>query len=280
MTIEDNIRFTKPNATRDSVEEAAKLANAYNFIMKLPEGFNTKIGKQAMVLSGGEKQRLVIARAFLSRPKLLLLDEATSALDAVSENEVLSAIKAISTHCTCITVAHRLGTIKHAQNIVVMKDGVAIEHGNHEELCRNDTSYTVLWETSSATPALGKHEVTQQRNSENHITRTTTAQEEEEVKDNEKEEEKEENLSFDIPHVHRHHSLSRAQHIRSTISFRNRLEALQSIALTSQDHSLQKAVHDVVQSSHELLASDVDMTIPLNRAASIPALGLYRRDSV
>jgi len=143
-TIKENILFGNPDATMEEVEEAAKLANAYEFIMSQTKGFDTKVGEKGTQLSGGQKQRLAIARAILKNPKILLLDEATSALDSESESLVQDALDKLMKGRTTIMVAHRLSTVKNADVIVVMKKGKVVEIGNHEELIELNGLYTSL----------------------------------------------------------------------------------------------------------------------------------------
>eukprot|EP00668_Euglena_longa_P012288 GGOE01014727.1.p1 GENE.GGOE01014727.1~~GGOE01014727.1.p1 ORF type:complete len:1016 (-),score=352.54 GGOE01014727.1:281-3259(-) len=145
MSVEDNIRFGCVNATREEVVEAAKLANAYRFIMALPEGFNTILGDNAIRLSGGQMQRISISRAFLSRPRILLLDEYSSALDTQSEVEVQTAVeRLVERGCTVLVIAHRLRTVERAAKIVVLDRGTCVENGTHEELLHRNGVYTTL----------------------------------------------------------------------------------------------------------------------------------------
>jgi ABC-type multidrug transport system fused ATPase/permease subunit len=143
-TIKENILFGNPEATMEQVEEAAKQANAYEFIMNQPDGFDTKVGEKGTQLSGGQKQRLAIARAILKNPRILLLDEATSALDTESESLVQDALDKLMKGRTTIIVAHRLSTIRNADVIVVMKKGKVVEIGNHYELFELNGLYTSL----------------------------------------------------------------------------------------------------------------------------------------
>jgi len=133
-TILDNIRYAKPDATLDEIIEAAKIANAHDFICRTPNGYETYIGQSGFTLSGGERQRLAIARAVLNKPKLLILDEATSNLDTESEYLIQKALERISKNCTTFAIAHRLSTLKNADRIVVLNNHSIAEVGSHEEL--------------------------------------------------------------------------------------------------------------------------------------------------
>ncbi|CAF4160916.1 unnamed protein product, partial [Rotaria sordida] len=144
-SIQDNIRFGKKNATQDDVIEAAKQAHAHDFIMKLPEGYNTMVGERGVKLSGGQRQRIALARALIRQPNLLILDEATSALDSSSEKIVQQALERASKGRTTIVIAHRLSTIRHADWIVVMKDGAVIEQGSHDDLIAANHMYSDLF---------------------------------------------------------------------------------------------------------------------------------------
>ena len=124
------------NATVEEIDAAAKAANAYNFISALPDGYDTSVGERGIQLSGGQKQRIAIARAILKNPKILLLDEATSALDAESERVVQDALDRVMVNRTTVVVAHRLSTIKGADAIAVVKNGVIVEKGRHEILMK------------------------------------------------------------------------------------------------------------------------------------------------
>ncbi|KAL6069058.1 ABC transporter B family member 15 [Balamuthia mandrillaris] len=143
-SIEENIRFGKPDATSEEVIEAAKAANAHNFISQLPEGYSTKTGERGCQLSGGQKQRIAIARAILKDPSILLLDEATSALDTESESLVQEALDKLMQGRTSISVAHRLATVRDADCIAVMQKGKIVEKGTHEELLAESLIYNKL----------------------------------------------------------------------------------------------------------------------------------------
>jgi subfamily B ATP-binding cassette protein MsbA len=133
-SISNNILLGKQDATKAEVEEAAKIANAYNYIVQKEEGFETNVGDRGAKLSGGERQRLTIARAVLKNPPILILDEATSALDTESERLVQDAINNLMQNRTSIVIAHRLSTIRHADEIIVLQKGSIVERGNHEQL--------------------------------------------------------------------------------------------------------------------------------------------------
>lgn len=145
-TIRANIAYGKlGGATEDEIIEATKAANAHNFISALPHGYETSVGERGLQLSGGQKQRIAIARAILKDPKILLLDEATSALDAESERVVQDALDRVMVERSTVVVAHRLTTIKGADIIAVVKNGVIAEKGRHEVLMKiNDGVYASL----------------------------------------------------------------------------------------------------------------------------------------
>lgn len=133
-SIKQNIKFGKPDATDLQIEEAAKVANCYNFVMKFPKGFDTIIGERGAQLSGGQKQRIAIARAVVKNPMILLLDEATSALDVYSERVVQKALEKAGKGRTTIVVSHRLSTITSSDVIIFMDKGVVVERGSHTQL--------------------------------------------------------------------------------------------------------------------------------------------------
>jgi len=138
-TIAENIAYGKPGSTREEVEAAGKMANAHNFIMEFPNGYDTEVGEKGGQLSGGQKQRVAIARAMIKNPSVLLLDEATSALDTESERVVQAALNdLITNHArTTIVIAHRLSTIRNADKICVVDAGRIVEEGTHDELMAN-----------------------------------------------------------------------------------------------------------------------------------------------
>ncbi|MBR2834751.1 MAG: GNAT family N-acetyltransferase [Coriobacteriales bacterium] len=146
-TILDNLRYAKEDATQEEIETACRIAHIHDFIAAQPDGYNTEVGNRGLKLSGGEKQRLSIARVVLKDPKILILDEATSALDSISENAIQSALEKLMTGRTSIVIAHRLSTILKADCILVVKDGVIAEKGSHEELLAQNGVYRELYET-------------------------------------------------------------------------------------------------------------------------------------
>lgn len=140
-TIKENIRFGMENCTEQMIEEAAKLANAHEFIVKTEKGYNTRVGDSGIKLSGGQRQRIAIARAMLRKPEIIVFDEATSSLDNISEKRIQIAIGNISKHTTVLVVAHRLSTVKQADKIIILDKGKIKEQGTHDELLKNKDVY-------------------------------------------------------------------------------------------------------------------------------------------
>lgn len=145
-SVKSNILIGKPDATEEEIIEAAKAANAHEFIMNLPEGYDTKVGERGVKLSGGQKQRIAIARVFLKNPPILIMDEATSALDLESEHLIQEALEKLAEDRTTLIVAHRLSTITHADKIVLLENGQIIEVGTHQQLMQKKGSYYQLFQ--------------------------------------------------------------------------------------------------------------------------------------
>ncbi len=145
-TIEYNIRYGKPDATPEEVREAARLAQIDAFIMTLPQGYDALVGERGLKLSGGEKQRVAIARTILKAPPILMLDEATSALDSHTERDIQDALERVARERTSLVIAHRLSTVVHADNILVLDQGEIVEQGKHLELLAKGGLYASLWE--------------------------------------------------------------------------------------------------------------------------------------
>jgi ABC-type transport system involved in Fe-S cluster assembly fused permease/ATPase subunit len=144
-TIGYNIAYGRYEAMQDDVVNAARDAAIMPFIERLPRGFDTEVGERGLKLSGGEKQRVAIARTLLKNPPILLLDEATSALDTRTEQDILGTLKRVSEHRTTLSIAHRLSTIADSDLIYVMHDGALAEHGTHAQLLRLDGLYAEMW---------------------------------------------------------------------------------------------------------------------------------------
>ena len=140
-----NIAFGQPDATREEVEQAAKLAQIHEFSAGLPDGYDTVVGERGLKLSGGEKQRVAIARAILKNPRIFLFDEATSALDSKTERGIQKSLRDVSKDTTTLIIAHRLSTVVHADEILVLEDGKTVERGTHDALLRDGGIYATLW---------------------------------------------------------------------------------------------------------------------------------------
>lgn len=145
-TIEHNIRYAKLDATDEEIKQAAIMANLHDFIISLPDQYQTMVGERGLKLSGGEKQRLAIARVVLKNPKILVFDEATSSLDSHSEQLILSSLKAVASHHTTLVIAHRLSTIVDADKILVLDEGWISEQGTHQQLLAKQGLYKHLWD--------------------------------------------------------------------------------------------------------------------------------------
>jgi ATP-binding cassette subfamily B protein len=144
-TIAYNVQYGRPDASMDEVKHAADLAQIGTFIASLPKGFDTPVGERGLKLSGGEKQRVAIARTILKAPPILLLDEATSALDSHTEREIQDALERVSENRTTLVIAHRLSTIISADEIIVLDRGVIVERGTHHQLLAQGGLYASMW---------------------------------------------------------------------------------------------------------------------------------------
>jgi subfamily B ATP-binding cassette protein MsbA len=144
-TVRDNIAYGRPDATQEEIVAAAKLANAEEFIARMPHGYDTVVGERGATLSGGQRQRIGIARAIIRNSPILILDEPTAALDTESERLVIEALERLMKGRTVITIAHRLSTIRDAHNIIVLKEGAVAEQGTHDELVALGGVYADLY---------------------------------------------------------------------------------------------------------------------------------------
>ena len=152
-TIAENIAYGRRGASLDQIQEAAKAANAHDFITTLPDGYSSIIGERGVKLSGGQRQRLTIARAILADPRILILDEATSNLDTESERLIQTSLQTLMAGRTSFVIAHRLSTIAHADRIVVLENGRIVEHGRHDELMAASGRYREMVELQTSPPA-------------------------------------------------------------------------------------------------------------------------------
>jgi ATP-binding cassette subfamily B protein len=153
-TIRYNIAYGHPGSADEKIEDAAKLAHIHGFIQSLPDGYNTKVGERGLKLSGGEKQRVAIARTILKNPAILLFDEATSALDSHTEKDIQDNLREVSRDRTTLIIAHRLSTVIDADEILVLKDGEIIERGRHGQLLNTNGIYAGMWQKQQETAIL------------------------------------------------------------------------------------------------------------------------------
>jgi ATP-binding cassette subfamily B protein len=140
-----NIAYGRPDATREEVIEAARLAHLHEFVAALPDGYDTTVGERGLKLSGGEKQRVAIARVILKRPKILIFDEATSALDTKTEQGIQESLRELAVGHTSLVIAHRLSTVTDADEILVLEKGRIVERGSHDALLRKGGTYAAMW---------------------------------------------------------------------------------------------------------------------------------------
>ena len=148
-TIRYNIAYGRPGASEEEIVQAAKLAQVHDFVERLPDGYRTMVGERGLKLSGGEKQRVAIARTILKNPRILILDEATSALDTHTEQEIQAALRQVSANRTTLVIAHRLSTVVEADEIIVLRDGRIAERGSHAALIAEDGLYAEMWRRQS-----------------------------------------------------------------------------------------------------------------------------------
>ena len=148
-TIRYNIAYGRPGATQEEIERAARLAQVHDFVLRLPDGYDTRVGERGLKLSGGEKQRVAIARTILKDPRVLILDEATSALDTRTESEIQSALRGVAQGRTTLVIAHRLSTVVDADEIIVLQEGRVAERGSHARLLAEDGLYAAMWRRQS-----------------------------------------------------------------------------------------------------------------------------------
>jgi ATP-binding cassette subfamily B protein len=144
-TIKENIAFGSAEASQEEVEQAAKEAQAHEFIKAFPDGYATEIGERGVTLSGGQRQRIAIARAFLTNPRILILDDSTSAIDSATEDQIQKAMKRISQERTTFIITHRLSQIRWADRILVLRKGELVDQGNHEELMIRSPEYSRIF---------------------------------------------------------------------------------------------------------------------------------------
>jgi ATP-binding cassette subfamily B protein len=153
-TVRENIAYGNPDASPEQIEEAARLAEAHDFIAELPKGYDTVIGERGQKLSGGQRQRLSLARAIVRDPKILVLDEATSAVDNETEAAIQRSLAHVTKNRTSVVIAHRLSTVRNAHRIWVLERGRVVEAGTHEELVALGGLYAALWRVQTGSASL------------------------------------------------------------------------------------------------------------------------------
>jgi ATP-binding cassette, subfamily B, heavy metal transporter len=151
-TVQYNIAYGRPGASKEDVQEAARAAHIHDFISATPKGYDTMVGERGLKLSGGEKQRVAIARTLLKNPPILIFDEATSALDSANERAIQAELKAVSQGKTALVIAHRLSTVVDAHQIIVLEAGRAVERGSHAELLALAGVYAQMWRLQQSSP--------------------------------------------------------------------------------------------------------------------------------
>jgi ATP-binding cassette subfamily B protein len=155
-TIYYNIAYGRPEASAEEVERAAKMARIHDFVQSLPEGYESRVGERGLKLSGGEKQRVAIARTILKNPAILLFDEATSALDTKTEQAIQKSLQEVSRDRTTLVIAHRLSTVVAADEILVLEDGRIVERGRHADLLAARGTYARMWDRQQKSAAAGE----------------------------------------------------------------------------------------------------------------------------
>jgi ATP-binding cassette subfamily B protein len=170
-------RYGRPDADEASIKEAADLAQIGKFIASLPKGYDTPVGERGLKLSGGEKQRVAIARTILKAPPILILDEATSALDTKTEQDIKAALDAVSRNRTTLVIAHRLSTVINADEIIVLRDGVIAERGTHQDLLARDGLYAQMWARQREATEAEEHARQVANDAEGFVKRPLTAAE-------------------------------------------------------------------------------------------------------
>jgi len=146
-TVRHNLSYGRPDATQEDIEQAARAAQAHDFISELPKSYDTRIGERGVGLSGGQRQRVAVARALLTEPRILILDEPTSSVDAETEHELQLALEQLMADRTSLVIAHRLSTVKNADRVVVLREGLVVEEGTHQELMALGGEYVRIYDS-------------------------------------------------------------------------------------------------------------------------------------